>query len=92
MSNILPVGSPPSSKEENLQDEIAKIFNPSLEAAFRRWPVPCTCSTSISPCPKEDGDYLCTNVMEAWPELRKTGRFLGPTEAGLSEELSCLRI
>ncbi|GKA23124.1 anticodon-binding aminoacyl-tRNA synthetase, class 1a, partial [Tanacetum coccineum] len=66
----------------SLQDEIAKIFNPSLEFAFCRWRGGVSCS--ISPCLKEDGDYLCMNVVETWTELRKTIGFGGPTDAGLN--------
>ncbi|PWA97106.1 Aminoacyl-tRNA synthetase, class 1a, anticodon-binding [Artemisia annua] len=65
----------------SLQEEIAKLFNPALEYALVRWE---GVSCSISPCPIEDGDYLCTSIMETWPEFRKAGSFRGPTDAGLS--------
>ena len=65
----------------SLQDEIAKLFNPALKGALCRWKEGVTCS--ISPCHKEDGDYLCTNVMETWSELRKTRKYHGSTDVGL---------
>ncbi|PWA45416.1 arginine--tRNA ligase, cytoplasmic [Artemisia annua] len=68
-------------KRWSLQEEIAKLFNTSLEGAFCRWEEGVSCS--ISPYPNEDGDYLCTSVLHVWPEIRKTHMYRGPTDAGL---------
>lgn len=80
-------GPPPDEKKEDdrcrsLQEEFAMLFNPSLEFTLRRWEEGVSCS--ISPCLKEDGDYLCTNVLHAWPELRKSHWYRGAIDAGLA--------
>ncbi|PWA86837.1 Aminoacyl-tRNA synthetase, class 1a, anticodon-binding [Artemisia annua] len=65
----------------SLQEEIAKVFNTSLERTFNpRKAVSC----SISTCTKEDGgDYLCSSVMHIWPEIKESHKYKGPKHAGV---------
>ncbi|GKD34099.1 hypothetical protein Tco_1249608, partial [Tanacetum coccineum] len=65
----------------SLQEEIAKVFNTSLERTFNpREALSC----SISTCTKEDGgDYLCSSVLHIWPELRDTS-YRGPKHTGVA--------
>ncbi|PWA87719.1 Aminoacyl-tRNA synthetase, class 1a, anticodon-binding [Artemisia annua] len=52
------------------------------ESEEEKWEEGVSCS--ISPCLKEDGDYLCTNVLHTWPELRKIHWYRGAIDAGLA--------
>ncbi|GJZ75855.1 anticodon-binding aminoacyl-tRNA synthetase, class 1a [Tanacetum coccineum] len=65
----------------SLQEEIAKVFNTSLERTFSpREAVSC----SISTCTKEDGgDYICSSVMHLWPDIKKSQKYEGPKHAGV---------
>nr|GEZ47443.1 aminoacyl-tRNA synthetase, class 1a, anticodon-binding [Tanacetum cinerariifolium] len=65
----------------SLQEEIAKVFNTSLERTFsRREAVSC----SISTCTKEEGgDYVCSSVMHLWSEIKKSHKYKGPKHAGV---------
>ncbi|PWA72562.1 arginine--tRNA ligase, cytoplasmic [Artemisia annua] len=75
------MADPDERNRWSLQEEIAKVFNTSLERTFSpREAVSC----SISTCTKEDGgDYLCSSVLHIWPELRDTS-YRGPKHAGVA--------
>ncbi|GJY21717.1 hypothetical protein Tco_0394283 [Tanacetum coccineum] len=68
------------AKRWSLQEEIAKTFEQPLKHGLFIWnDVPC----SISPCYKPCGDYICTSIVDVWPDIRKKNRlFRGPTHAG----------
>ncbi|GJZ91567.1 arginine--tRNA ligase, chloroplastic/mitochondrial-like protein isoform X2 [Tanacetum coccineum] len=68
-------------KRWSLQEEIAKTFDKPLKHGFFIWDsVPC----SISPCYKPCGDYICTSILDVWPDIKKSRLFEGPTHAALN--------
>ncbi|PWA51052.1 arginine-tRNA ligase [Artemisia annua] len=69
-------------KRWSLQEEISKLLKFSLEYGLCHWEKGV--SYSVSPCPSKDGDYLCTNVLDIWPEVKKARLFRGPSHAALS--------
>ncbi|GKD63204.1 hypothetical protein Tco_1305312, partial [Tanacetum coccineum] len=68
----------------SLQEEIGKLLKHCLQYGLCHWDKGVSCS--ISRCSKQaddDGDYICTSVIDIWPDIKKTHPFTGPSHAAL---------
>ncbi|GKD13096.1 anticodon-binding aminoacyl-tRNA synthetase, class 1a, partial [Tanacetum coccineum] len=67
----------------SLQKEISLAFGRPVNGSFRSFPRKVSVSISTG-TEADDCDYLCTSVLNIWPEIRSRSGIDGPKRAGLA--------
>ncbi|GKE60208.1 hypothetical protein Tco_1510575, partial [Tanacetum coccineum] len=84
---VFPQSSSVTKDEEDgrwsLQKEISLAFGRPVNGSFRSFPRKVSVSISTG-TEADDCDYVCTSVLNIWPEIRSRSGIDGPKRAGLA--------